>query len=131
MIKDIVYEAYPQCVVNKRQTEGDDMWCYNRFSVHLDDELNALYKDVMAKFQLSVANKTPVVMCSANRIKYRDQEYCLYVDSTDGTISDTPYVLESIGLSIHYLTRLKQIQFDKDGLQEIDRVIAEYDAAVS
>ena len=34
------------------------------------------------------------------------------------------------GLSIHYLTRLKQIQFDKDGLQEIDSVIAEYDAAV-
>ena len=42
LIKDIVYEAYPQCVANKRQTEGDDMWCYNRFSVHLDDELNAL-----------------------------------------------------------------------------------------
>jgi hypothetical protein len=39
--------------------------------------------------------------------------------------------MESIGLSIHYLTRLKQIQFDKDGLREIDRVIADYDAAVS
>ena len=24
LIKDIVYEAYPQCVANKRQTEGDD-----------------------------------------------------------------------------------------------------------
>ena len=130
LIKDIIYEAYPQCVVNKRQTEGDDMWCYNRFSVHLDDELNALYKDVMAKFRLFDVKQSMIRDVQRKWIKYRDQE-CLYVDSTDGTISDTPCVLESIGLSIHYLTRLKQIQFDKDGLQEIDRVIAEYDAAVS
>ena len=53
-------------------------------------------------------------------IKYRDKE-CLYVDSTDGITSDTECVIESIGLSIHYLTRLKQIQFDKKGLQEIDQ----------
>ena len=130
LIKDIVYEAYPQCVVNKRQTEGDDMWCYNRFSVHLDDELNALYKDVMAKFRLFDVKQSMIRDVQRKWIKYRDQE-CLYVDSTDGTISDTPCVLENIGLSIHYLKRLKQIQFDKDGLQEIDRVIAEYDAAVS
>ena len=63
-------------------------------------------------------------------IQYRDQE-CLYVGSTDGIISDTPYILDSMGLSISYLIRLQQIQFDKDGLQEIDRVIAEYDEAVS
>ena len=130
LIKDIVYEAYPQCVVNKRQTEGDDMWCYDRFSVHLDDELNALYKDVMAKFRLFDVKQSMIRDVQRKWIKYRDQE-CLYVDSTDGTISDTPCVLENIGLSIHYLTRLKQIQFDKDGLQEIDRVIAEYNASVS
>ena len=53
------------------------------------------------------------------------------MDSTDGIMFDTPCVMEGIGLSIHHLTRLKQNQFDKDGLQEIDRVIAEYDAAVS
>ena len=130
LIKDIVYEAYPQCVVNKRQTEGDDMWCYNRFSVHLDEELNAIYKDVMAKFRLFDVKQGMIHDVQRKWIKYRDKE-CLYVDSTDGIISDTPCVMESIGLSIHYLTRLKQIQFDKDGLQEIDRVIAEYDAAVS
>ena len=130
LIKDIVYEAYPQCVVNKRQTEGDDMWCYNRFSVHLDDELNAIYKDVMTKFRLLDVKQGMIRDVQRKWIKFRDQE-CLYVDSTDGIISDTPCVMESIGLSIHYLTRLKQIQFDKDGLQEIDRVIADYDAAVS
>ena len=130
LIKDIVYEAYPQCVVIKRQTEGDDMWCYNRFSVHLDDELNAIYKDVMTKFRLLDVKQGMIRDVQRKWIKFRDQE-CLYVDSTDGIISDTPCVMESIGLSIHYLTRLKQIQFDKDGLQEIDRVIADYDAAVS
>ena len=130
LIKDIVYDAYPQCVVNKRQTEGDDMWCYNRFSVHLDDELNAIYKDVIAKFRLFDVKQSMIRDVQRKWIKYRDKE-CLYVDTTDGIISDTPCVMESIGLSIHYLTRLKQIQFDKDGLQEIDRVIAEYDAAVS
>ena len=54
LIKDIVYEAYPQCVVNKRQTEGDDMWCYNRFSVHLDDELNALTRMLWLSFVYSM-----------------------------------------------------------------------------
>ena len=89
---------------------------------------NALYKDVIAKFRLFDVKQSMIRDVQRKWIKFRDQE-CLYVDSTDGTISDTPK-LDSIGLSIHYL-RLKQIQFDKDGLQEIDRVIAEYDAAVS
>ena len=130
LIKGIVYEAYPDCIVNKRQTEGDDLWCYSQFSVHLDKEMNALYKDVMTKFRLFDVKQGMIREVQRKWIKYRDQE-CLYVDSTDGVISDTPCVLNSIGLSIHYLTRLKQIQFDKAGLQEIDRVISEYDAAVS
>ena len=129
LVKEIVYEAYPQCVVNRRQTVGDDLWCFDRFTVHLDDELNALYKDVMAKFRLFDVKQDIIRDVQRKWIKYRDQE-CLYVDTTDGTISDAPCVMESIGLSIHYLTRLKQIQFDKEGLQEIDRVILEYSLAV-
>ena len=53
LIKDIVYEAYPQCVVNKWQTEGDDM-VLQPVLVHLDDELNALYKEAMASFVYSM-----------------------------------------------------------------------------
>ena len=130
LITDIVYEAYPQCVRSQRRTEGDEMWCHDRFTVHVDDELNSLYKEVMAKFRIFDVKRSMIRDVQRKWITYRDQE-CLYVDSTDGIISDTPCILDSMGLSIHYLTRLKQIQFDKDGLQEIDRVIAEYDAAVS
>ena len=130
LIKDIVYEAYPQCVENKRQTEGDDMWCYDHFTVRVDSELNALYTEVMGKFRLLDVKRRMIRDVQRKWIKYRDNE-CLYVDSTDGILSDTPCILDSMGLSVHYLTRLKQIQFDKDGLKEIDRVIAEYDAAVS
>ena len=99
LIKDIVYDAYPQCVVNKRQTEGDDLWCFDRFTVHLDDELNALYKDVMAKFRLFDVKQSMIRDVQRKWIKYRDQEY-LYVELTDGVIVDTPCVMENIGLSI-------------------------------
>lgn len=74
LIKDIVYKTYPQCTVNKRQTEGDDMWCYNRFSVHPEDELNAFYKDVIAKFRLSDVKQSMIRDVQRKWIKYRDQK---------------------------------------------------------
>ena len=45
--------------------------------------------------------------------------------------SSSKCVLNNIALSIHYLNRLKKIQFDADGLKAMDEVIADYHDAVS
>ena len=54
----------------------------------------------MAKFRLFDVKQNMIRDVQRKWIKYRDQE-CLYVDSTDGIMFDTPCVMESIGLSIH------------------------------
>ena len=125
-----VYSAYPNCSPDNRDTVGDHLWCTDRALVLLDDQLNDLYQDVLHKFRLLDNKRAKIRDVQRQWINFRDSE-CIYEDSTDGMFSSSKCVLNSIGLSIHYLIRLKQIQFDKDGLQEIDRVIAEYDEAVS
>ena len=130
MVTERLYAAYPNCTSEKRNSLGDHMWCTDRVLVLLDDELNEVYKDVIHKFKLLDNKRSKIRNVQRQWIKFRDEE-CLYEDSTDGMLSSSKCVLNKIALSIHYLTRLKQIQFDADGLKAIDDVIADYASAVS
>jgi uncharacterized protein YecT (DUF1311 family) len=130
MVTERLYAAYPNCTSEKRSSLGDHMWCTDRVLVLLDDELNEVYKDVIHKFKLLDNKRSKIRNVQRQWIKFRDEE-CLYEDSTDGMFSSSKCVLNKIALSIHYLTRLKQIQFDADGLKAIDDVIADYASAVS
>ena len=69
------------------------------FFAHLDVELSAIKTDVMAKFHLFDVKQSMIRGVQRKWIKYLDQEW-LYVESTDGILSDTPCVMENIGLSI-------------------------------
>ena len=129
LIKDMVYEAHPECVYSKRHTVGDNMVCWDRFTNHLDGELNSLYKQVMAKFRFFDVKQGMIRDVQRKWIKHRDQE-CIFTDSTDGSIADQDCVALKIGLSLHYLTRLNNIELNRSGLPEIDRVISEYSLAV-
>ena len=106
------------------------MWCIDRVLVLLNDGLNEVYRDVIHKFKLLDNTQSKIRTVQRKWLKFRDDE-CLYEDSTDGMLSSSKCVLNKIALSIHYLTRLKQIQFDADGLKAIDDVIADYASAVS
>jgi uncharacterized protein YecT (DUF1311 family) len=130
MMNERLYAAYPNCIRDNRISMGDNMWCTDRALVLMDDDLNKVYKDVMQKFKLLDNKRSMIRKVQRRWIKFRDDE-CLYRDSTDGMFSSSKCVLDSIALSIHYLTRLKQIQFDADGLKAIDAVIDEYASAVS
>ena len=130
LIRDLVYEEYPQCQNTMGRTAGDELWCYDRFTTHLDNQLNEIYTQVMTKFRLLKGKKQRIREVQRQWISYRDDE-CLYIDSTDGILSDKLCMIQSIGLSIHYLKRLREIQLDKEGLKLIDSVILEYKQSLS
>ena len=130
LVTEQVYSAYPNCSPDNRDTVGDHMWCTDRALVLLDDQLNDLYQDVMHKFRLLDNKRAKIRDVQRQWINFRDSE-CIYEDSTDGMFSSSKCVLNNIALSIHYLNRLKKIQFDADGLKAMDEVIADYHDAVS
>jgi uncharacterized protein YecT (DUF1311 family) len=130
LVIDRVAEVYPQCKYLNRKSIGDDVWCSDRMTVLMDDDLNKLYGQVMKKFRLLQNKKNAIRETQREWIRYRDSE-CVYRDTTDGNLVSKTCVLDSIALAIHYLTRLKEIQFDGPGLHQIDAVIQNYKKAVS
>ena len=130
-LRSIVIEktqtSLPNCSreLQRLGTVGDYSWCKTNIQVIMDNEMNQIYKRVLRKFRFFDNKRHQIRKVQRQWMRHRNSE-CFYTDTTDGILADVRCKLDKIALSIHYLKRLEQIQFDPDGLKEIDRVIVEY-----